>query len=172
LGTSGSHPSTANSRPGGKLSLCSYANALGLPALAVPVMLSNDLLPVGVQLIARRGEERTLIAIAAQLEEALGGWLDPTHPDAKSCSYIGSTTTHAPMGYVVARRARRPRQTSSTPLPNRDGERFSTFWPGRAAGRPSLRCRSTLGLLREVGALTISEPASVGGAAPGRGRRP
>ncbi|MDP9346222.1 MAG: amidase, partial [Actinomycetota bacterium] len=46
-------------RPGGKLSLCSYASALGLPALAVPVMRSGTGLPVGVQLIARRGEERT-----------------------------------------------------------------------------------------------------------------
>jgi Asp-tRNA(Asn)/Glu-tRNA(Gln) amidotransferase A subunit family amidase len=64
-------------RPGGKLSLCSYASALGLPAIAVPVMRSDSGLPVGVQLIARRGEERTLIALAARLENALGGWLDP-----------------------------------------------------------------------------------------------
>lgn len=64
-------------RPGGKLSLCSYANALGLPALALPVMRSETGLPVGVQLIGRRGEERTLIALAARIEEALGGWLDP-----------------------------------------------------------------------------------------------
>jgi aspartyl-tRNA(Asn)/glutamyl-tRNA(Gln) amidotransferase subunit A len=63
-------------RPGGKLSLCSYANALGLPALAVPVMRSEAGLPVGVQLIGRRGEERTLIALAGTIEEALGGWLD------------------------------------------------------------------------------------------------
>jgi amidase len=64
-------------RPGGKFSLCSYASALGLPALAVPVMRSGAGLPVGEQLIARRGEERTLIALAAQLEETFGGWLDP-----------------------------------------------------------------------------------------------
>jgi amidase len=63
-------------RPGGKLSLCSYANALGLPALALPVMRSEAGLPVGVQLIGRRGEERTLIALAASIEESLGGWLD------------------------------------------------------------------------------------------------
>jgi Asp-tRNA(Asn)/Glu-tRNA(Gln) amidotransferase A subunit family amidase len=62
--------------PGGKLSLCSYANALGLPALALPVMRSEAGLPVGVQLIGRRGEERTLIALAARIEESLGGWLD------------------------------------------------------------------------------------------------
>lgn len=64
-------------RPGGKLSLCSYASALGLPALAMPVMRSPDGLPVGVQLSARRGEERTLVALARRLEPVLGGWLDP-----------------------------------------------------------------------------------------------
>ncbi len=67
-------------RPGGKLSLCTYANALGLPALALPVQRSHAGLPVGVQLIGRRGEERTLIALAARLEEQLGGWLDPDSP--------------------------------------------------------------------------------------------
>jgi Asp-tRNA(Asn)/Glu-tRNA(Gln) amidotransferase A subunit family amidase len=35
---------------------------------------------VGVQLIGRRGEERTLIALAQRLEETLGGWLDPDKP--------------------------------------------------------------------------------------------
>lgn len=51
-------------RPGGELSLCTYANALGLPALALPVNLCETGMPVGVQLIGRRGEERTLIALA------------------------------------------------------------------------------------------------------------
>jgi aspartyl-tRNA(Asn)/glutamyl-tRNA(Gln) amidotransferase subunit A len=64
-------------RPGGKLSLCTYANALGLPALTVPVTRTDAGLPVGVQLVARRGEERTLVSLARLLEDALGGWLDP-----------------------------------------------------------------------------------------------
>ena len=64
-------------RPGGKLTLCTYANALGLPAVAVPVMLSDAGLPVGVQLIGARGHERALLALARELERALGGWLDP-----------------------------------------------------------------------------------------------
>jgi Asp-tRNA(Asn)/Glu-tRNA(Gln) amidotransferase A subunit family amidase len=64
-------------RPGGKLSLCAYASALGLPALSLPVMRSPDGLPVGVQLIARRGQERTLVALAERLEAVLGGWLAP-----------------------------------------------------------------------------------------------
>jgi Asp-tRNA(Asn)/Glu-tRNA(Gln) amidotransferase A subunit family amidase len=64
-------------RPGGKLTLCTYANALGLPAVAVPVMRTEAGLPVGVQLIGRRGHERALLSLARELEDALGGWLDP-----------------------------------------------------------------------------------------------
>jgi Asp-tRNA(Asn)/Glu-tRNA(Gln) amidotransferase A subunit family amidase len=64
-------------RPGGKLTLCTYANALGLPAVSVPVMRTDAGLPVGVQLIGPRGHERALLALARQLEHALGGWLDP-----------------------------------------------------------------------------------------------
>jgi Asp-tRNA(Asn)/Glu-tRNA(Gln) amidotransferase A subunit family amidase len=67
-------------RPGGKLTLCTYANALGLPAVAVPVARTTAGLPVGVQLIGRRGHERALLALARELEQALGGWLDPDTP--------------------------------------------------------------------------------------------
>jgi amidase len=67
-------------RPGGKLTLCTYASALGLPALVLPVTRTDAGLPVGVQLIGRRGEERTLIALAQRLEETLGRWLDPDKP--------------------------------------------------------------------------------------------
>jgi Asp-tRNA(Asn)/Glu-tRNA(Gln) amidotransferase A subunit family amidase len=35
------------------------------------VQRSPDGLPVGVQLVARRGEERTLVALARVLEDAL-----------------------------------------------------------------------------------------------------
>jgi Asp-tRNA(Asn)/Glu-tRNA(Gln) amidotransferase A subunit family amidase len=34
-------------------------------------------LPVGVQLIGARGSERSLLALAAELESSLGGWLRP-----------------------------------------------------------------------------------------------
>jgi amidase len=65
-------------RPGGKLTLATYASALGLPAVCVPVMrAAGSGLPVGVQLIGARGSERTLLALAAELESALGGWLRP-----------------------------------------------------------------------------------------------
>jgi Asp-tRNA(Asn)/Glu-tRNA(Gln) amidotransferase A subunit family amidase len=65
-------------RPGGKLTLATYASALGLPAVCVPVMRAEDSgLPVGVQLIGARGSERSLLALARELESALGGWLRP-----------------------------------------------------------------------------------------------
>jgi Asp-tRNA(Asn)/Glu-tRNA(Gln) amidotransferase A subunit family amidase len=67
-------------RPGGKLTLCTYASALGLPAVAVPVARTAAGLPVGVQLIGRRGHERALLALARELEAAFGGWLDPDEP--------------------------------------------------------------------------------------------
>jgi Asp-tRNA(Asn)/Glu-tRNA(Gln) amidotransferase A subunit family amidase len=52
-------------RPGGKLSLCTYASVLGLPALAIPV--TKRPLPAGVQLIGWHCSERTLIALARRL---------------------------------------------------------------------------------------------------------
>ncbi len=64
-------------RPGGKLTLATYANALGLPAACVPVMRSAAGLPVGVQVVGGHGSERTLLALAAALEQALGGWIPP-----------------------------------------------------------------------------------------------
>ena len=65
-------------RPGGKLSLCAYASALGLPALALPVLRSAAGLPVGVQLMARRGQELTLLAIAERLERRSAAGSIPT----------------------------------------------------------------------------------------------
>jgi amidase len=54
-----------------------YANALALPAAAVPVTRTPDGLPVAVQVIGRRGREMQVLAVAKQLEQALGGYLDP-----------------------------------------------------------------------------------------------
>jgi Asp-tRNA(Asn)/Glu-tRNA(Gln) amidotransferase A subunit family amidase len=65
-------------RPGGKLTLATYASALGLPAVCVPVMRDEERgLPVGIQLIGARGTERSLLSLAAELESSLGGWLRP-----------------------------------------------------------------------------------------------
>ncbi len=45
----------------------------GLPVLSLPTGRSPDGLPVGVQLVARRGCEDTLFAVGALLEQALAG---------------------------------------------------------------------------------------------------
>ena len=52
----------------------SFANVTGLPAITLPVHLTDDGLPMGVQLIGRPGGEATLLAIGRQLERRLG-WL-------------------------------------------------------------------------------------------------
>lgn len=49
----------------------SMVNVAGLPAMVLPVCETDDGLPMGVQLIGRPGGERTLFALAAQLERAL-----------------------------------------------------------------------------------------------------
>lgn len=64
-------------RPGGKLTLCTLANAVGLPAAAVPVLRTDDGLPIGVQLIGGRGRDLEVIAAARTLEQACGGFIAP-----------------------------------------------------------------------------------------------
>ena len=61
------------------LTLATYASALGLPAVCVPVMRAEGSgLPVGVQLIGARGSERTLLSLASELEASgAAGWLRP-----------------------------------------------------------------------------------------------
>jgi amidase len=59
------------------MTLCTYVNLMGLPAAAVPVKRSAEGLPVGVQVIGRRGHEMEVLAVAKELEEAFGGWMDP-----------------------------------------------------------------------------------------------
>ena len=49
----------------------------GLPATVAPVGSSNTGLPVGVQIIGARFEDRTTIAFARGLSELIGGFLAP-----------------------------------------------------------------------------------------------
>jgi amidase len=54
---------------------CPYTwpwNALGWPGVSVPAGLIDTGLPVGAQLLGKAGEEPSLIALAAQLEQATG----------------------------------------------------------------------------------------------------
>jgi amidase len=46
----------------------SFVNVCGLPAITLPVHVSDAGLPMGVQLIGRPGGEATLLSLGAQLE--------------------------------------------------------------------------------------------------------
>jgi amidase len=52
-------------------------NVYGLPSVSVPVGWSADGLPIGVQIVGRPFAEQTVLAAAALLEAALGGWQRP-----------------------------------------------------------------------------------------------
>jgi Asp-tRNA(Asn)/Glu-tRNA(Gln) amidotransferase A subunit family amidase len=52
-------------------------NVFGLPSVVVPAGRSVAGLPIGVQIVGRPWEEKTALATAAIIEEALGGWQRP-----------------------------------------------------------------------------------------------
>jgi amidase len=54
-------------------------NVTGQPAIALPVHVTPEGLPVGVQAVGRIGEEATLLAFAAQIEPA-AGWRERRAP--------------------------------------------------------------------------------------------
>jgi amidase len=54
-------------------------NLTGHPALSVPAGTTDDGLPLGVQLVGRKGAEATLLALAAQLEAEMG-WAERRPP--------------------------------------------------------------------------------------------
>jgi amidase len=55
------------------------ANLTGLPAMSVPLFMSEEGLPVGSQFIAPFGREDMLFRLAAQLEKA-SPWFDRLSP--------------------------------------------------------------------------------------------
>jgi amidase len=54
-------------------------NATGHPAISLPLGMTDDGLPIGVQLVAPQGREDVLIRVAAQVEEA-APWADRRPP--------------------------------------------------------------------------------------------
>lgn len=46
-------------------------NVSGLPAMSVPVTLTDDMVPIGLQLVGRYGDEATLLQLAQQLEHEI-----------------------------------------------------------------------------------------------------
>ncbi len=61
------------------------ANATGQPAIALPLHWNADGLPIGVQFMARFGDEATALRLASQLEEARP-WAQRQAPEAPSRS--------------------------------------------------------------------------------------
>jgi fatty acid amide hydrolase 2 len=59
-------------------------NLYGLPATQVPLGLGAEGLPLGVQVVAAAGNDHVGIAVAMELERALGGWVPP--PGARRAS--------------------------------------------------------------------------------------
>ncbi len=54
-----------------------WFNILGNPAVVVPVGRSPEGLPIGVQVVGRPFEEEVVLAVAEQIEAAVGGYVKP-----------------------------------------------------------------------------------------------
>lgn len=52
-------------------------NALALPVTQVPLGLSKDGLPLGIQVVAAPYQDHLTLAVAVELEKAFGGWSSP-----------------------------------------------------------------------------------------------
>jgi fatty acid amide hydrolase 2 len=52
-------------------------NMFGMPATQVPLGLTDEGLPLGVQVVSAPGHDHVSIAVALELERAAGGWVDP-----------------------------------------------------------------------------------------------
>jgi aspartyl-tRNA(Asn)/glutamyl-tRNA(Gln) amidotransferase subunit A len=77
---SGGYPADyANPRQAG------IANLAGVPGISVPVGLSSEGLPIGLQLLAAWGRDELLLDAAEALEQANGRqWVDAAPPLARS----------------------------------------------------------------------------------------
>lgn len=58
--------------PANQADLTAYANMAGNPALSVPLPVPADELPVGLQLVGRRGDDLRLVALAEAFQDAIG----------------------------------------------------------------------------------------------------
>jgi Asp-tRNA(Asn)/Glu-tRNA(Gln) amidotransferase A subunit family amidase len=61
---------TWGQRVGGYTSFTGIFNGTGQPSMSVPLAMSNDGLPIGIQFTGRFGEEALLFRLAGQLEQA------------------------------------------------------------------------------------------------------
>lgn len=60
-----------------KWSYTAIINTLLLPATQVPLGLSSSGLPLGIQVIAKQGNDAKTIGMAVELEKEFGGWVPP-----------------------------------------------------------------------------------------------
>jgi amidase len=60
------------------MSYSQWFNLLGFPAAVVPVGQSPEGLPIGVQIVGRPWEDEAVLAVAAQIEAAGGGFRRPS----------------------------------------------------------------------------------------------
>jgi len=54
-------------------------NVSGQPAMAVPMHMTDDGVPIGIQIVGRPCDEATLVRVAAQIEQARP-WIDRKPP--------------------------------------------------------------------------------------------
>lgn len=60
------------------LKMTCLLSILKLPVTVCPIMLNKEGLPLGVQVVASRGQDRLSLAVARKLQEGFGGWRDPS----------------------------------------------------------------------------------------------
>ena len=66
--------------PANQADLTAYANMAGNPALSVPLPVAADQMPVGMQLVGRRGDDLSLLALAEAFQQVID-WV-PALPEA------------------------------------------------------------------------------------------
>lgn len=59
-------------------SLTALFNLFKVPVAVCPVMRSAENLPLCVQVVAKRGNDRLCLAVAREIENRFGGWIDPS----------------------------------------------------------------------------------------------
>ena len=81
-------------------------NVFDLPAATVSAGLSSDGLPIGVQIVGRPNDEKTVLLATSIVEEALGGWQMPALMSDSSYSAL----IMMPRPCAVETHARAPQQ--------------------------------------------------------------
>ena len=69
-----SHPSVIDGKavgPRGHAVFTPFANALGLPAMSLPCRVEDGALPIGLQIVAARHRDRSLLSFAREFEGRL-----------------------------------------------------------------------------------------------------